>query len=103
MDYLREGIGWRGYAGIDPLVLYKKEAYDMFQQMQSSIQGEVAQIMASIQISMDNQVQTDPFAEMTELLEQGADENGLGDPGPVEATLAPPAARRVAKGKARSK
>ena len=38
MDYLREGIGWRGYAGIDPLVLYKKEAYDMFQQMQASIQ-----------------------------------------------------------------
>ena len=37
MDYLREGIGWRGYAGIDPLVLYKKEAYDMFQQMQASI------------------------------------------------------------------
>ena len=108
MDYLREGIGWRGYAGIDPLVLYKKEAYDMFQQMQASIQGEVAQIMASIQISMDaqameSQVPADPLANLTELLEQGADENGLGDPGPVEAALAPAAAHRVAKGKARSK
>ena len=108
MDYLREGIGWRGYAGIDPLVLYKKEAYDMFQQMQASIQGEVAQIMASIQISMDaqameSQVPADPLANLTELLEQGANEDGLGDPGPVEAALAPAAARRVAKGKARSK
>ena len=58
MDYLREGIGWRGYAGIDPLVLYKKEAYDMFQQMQASIQSEVVGVMSSIQISLDAQVPT---------------------------------------------
>ncbi|BDI32245.1 hypothetical protein CCAX7_42960 [Capsulimonas corticalis] len=45
MDYLREGIGWRGYAGIDPLVLYKKEAYDMFQQMLASMQEEVVTVL----------------------------------------------------------
>ncbi|MEO7719391.1 MAG: preprotein translocase subunit SecA [Capsulimonas sp.] len=45
MDYLREGIGWRGYAGIDPLVLYKKEAYDMFQQMLGSMQEEVVTVL----------------------------------------------------------
>ena len=103
MDYLREGIGWRGYAGIDPLVLYKKEAYDMFQQMQASIQAEVVQIMGSVQISLDAPLPEDPLANLTELLEQGADENGFGGPGPVEAALAPSASRRVAKGKARSK
>ena len=103
MDYLREGIGWRGYAGIDPLVLYKKEAYDMFQQMQASIQSEVVQIMSSIQISLDPQVPSDPMANLTELLEQGADEDGLGGAGPAEAALAPAAARRVAKGKSRGR
>ncbi len=60
MDYLREGIGWRGYAGIDPLVLYKKEAYDMFQQMQASIQEEVVRVMSTIQISLDPQVPHGP-------------------------------------------
>ena len=55
MDYLREGIGWRGYAGIDPLVLYKKEAYDMFQQMLASVQEEVVRVMSFIQISLEPQ------------------------------------------------
>ena len=42
--------------GIDPLVLYKKEAYDMFQQMQASIQEEVVRVMSFIQISMEAQM-----------------------------------------------
>ena len=105
MDYLREGITWRGYAGIDPLVLYKKEAYDMFQQMQASIQGEVVHVMSTIQISLDAQVQQDPLLDLSELLEQGADEDGMGDSGPVEALTGParPAARRVTKGKSRER
>ena len=101
MDYLREGIGWRGYAGIDPLVLYKKEAYDMFQQMQASIQSEVVGVMSSIQISLDPQIQQDPLMDLSELLEQGADEDGMGDAGPVEAVAGP--ARRVTKGKSRGR
>ena len=85
-------------------MLYKKEAYDMFQQMQASIQGEVVQIMSSIQISLDAPVPGDPMANLTELMEQGADEDDFfSDTEPVEAALAPAARRRVAKGKARSK
>ena len=105
MDYLREGIGWRGYAGIDPLVLYKKEAYDMFQQMQASIQSEVVHVMSSIQISLDAQVPQDPLMDLSELLEQGADEDGMGDAGPVEAIAGPARAerRRVTKGKSRGR
>ena len=30
MDYLREGIHLRGFAQIDPLVAYKREAHDFF-------------------------------------------------------------------------
>jgi len=105
MDYLREGIGWRGYAGIDPLVLYKKEAYDMFQQMQASIQGEVVHVMSGIQISLDPPIPQDPLLGIGELLEQGADEDGMGDAGPVEAIAGPARAerRRVQKGKPRSR
>jgi preprotein translocase subunit SecA len=32
MDHLKEGIGLRGYGQRDPLVEYKKEAFDMFQE-----------------------------------------------------------------------
>ena len=41
IDYLRTGIGLRGYAQRDPLVEYKKETYQMFHQLLSAIQKEV--------------------------------------------------------------
>jgi len=50
MDYLREGIGLRGYAQQDPLVVYQKEAFEMFDTMQHSIQDEIARFMLFIQI-----------------------------------------------------
>jgi preprotein translocase subunit SecA len=54
MDYLREGIGWRGMSGIDPLVLYKKEAYDMFQIMLGSVQEEVLRVIMATQFVDEN-------------------------------------------------
>ena len=41
MDHLKEGIGLRGYGQRDPLTEYKKEAFDMFQEMIGSLK-EVA-------------------------------------------------------------
>lgn len=41
MAYLREGIGLRGYGQLDPLVEYKKEAFQLFNQLISSIQSQV--------------------------------------------------------------
>ncbi len=40
MDYLKEGIGLRGYGQRDPLVEYKRESYDMFQSMLDRIEEE---------------------------------------------------------------
>ena len=104
MDYLREGIGWRGYAGIDPLVLYKKEAYDMFQQMLASVQEEVVKVMSFIQIQMEPAQQALP-AGVGALLMQGADEDGMGEAGPIEAAHGGPRSerRRVAKSKGRGR
>ena len=33
MDHLREGIGLRGYGQHDPLVEYKRESFDIFEEM----------------------------------------------------------------------
>lgn len=41
MSYLRTGIGLRGYGQRDPLVEYKKEAFQMFNTLMSSIQNQV--------------------------------------------------------------
>ena len=40
MDYLREGIGWRGLGQRDPLVEYKREGYDMFQDMERGLKED---------------------------------------------------------------
>ncbi len=50
MDHLKEGIGLRGYAQKDPLIEYKKEAFDMFQQMLSQIREESISRLFKIQI-----------------------------------------------------
>jgi len=41
IDYLRQGIGLRGYAQQDPLVEYQKESYRLFTQLLDSIQADV--------------------------------------------------------------
>ncbi|MFH2018441.1 MAG: preprotein translocase subunit SecA, partial [bacterium] len=55
VDYLRTGIGLRGYGQRDPLVEYKRETYRMFNELLSSIQKEVVytiyKISAGIQIA----------------------------------------------------
>ncbi len=100
MDYLREGIGWRGYSGIDPKVIYKKEAYDMFQQMLASVQEEVVRIMSHIQISLEPQQPQGP--NIRPMLMQGADEDGMGEAGAPEAVAGGQAApRRAPKGRRR--
>jgi preprotein translocase subunit SecA len=40
MDYLREGIGWRGLSQRDPLVEYKREGFDLFQEMERGLKAD---------------------------------------------------------------
>jgi preprotein translocase subunit SecA len=40
MDYLREGIGWRGLGQRDPLVEYKREGFDMFVEMERGLKED---------------------------------------------------------------
>jgi preprotein translocase subunit SecA len=51
MDHLKEGIGLRGYAQQDPLIVYKKEGFGLFQEMVSRIKEETLGILYRIQIS----------------------------------------------------
>jgi preprotein translocase subunit SecA len=50
MDHLKEGIGLRGYAQQNPLIVYKKEGFEMFNEMISRIKDETLGILFRIQI-----------------------------------------------------
>jgi preprotein translocase subunit SecA len=55
MDYLREGIFLRGYAQQDPLVVYQKEAFEMFENMQHAIQDEIGRFMFRVQFVQESE------------------------------------------------
>ncbi|HKT50344.1 MAG TPA: SEC-C metal-binding domain-containing protein, partial [Candidatus Angelobacter sp.] len=57
MDHLKEGIGLRGYGQHDPLVEYKRESFDMFEQMMQRFQEETARYLFHMQL-----VETSPAA-----------------------------------------
>jgi preprotein translocase subunit SecA len=50
VEDLRSSIGLQAYAQIDPLVAFKREGYDMFQQLQENIRRQVARTVFKVQI-----------------------------------------------------
>lgn len=50
MDMLKEGIGLRSYGQRNPIVEYKVEAYDMFEEMQQSILQTIVLYLYHIQV-----------------------------------------------------
>jgi len=51
MDHLKEGIGLRGYGQKDPLIEYKKESFDMFQDMMDRIEDETIRYLFFLQVA----------------------------------------------------
>jgi len=50
MDHLREGIGLRGYGQHDPVVEYKRESFDMFEEMMKRFQEDTVRYLYLMQI-----------------------------------------------------
>ena len=57
MDYLRQGIGLRGYAQKQPMQEYKRESYEMFTGLLSTIKHEVIRILARVQVQAEEDVE----------------------------------------------
>jgi preprotein translocase subunit SecA len=49
MDHLKEGIGLRGYGQKDPLIEYKKESFQIFQDMMDRIEDETVRYLFFLQ------------------------------------------------------
>ena len=50
IDDLRQSIGLQAYAQVDPLVAFKREGHDMFQQLQENIRRQVARTVFKVQV-----------------------------------------------------
>ena len=57
MDYLRQGIGLRGYAQKDPKQEYKKEAFAMFTDMLGRIKHEIIGVLSKVQVRAESDVE----------------------------------------------
>ncbi len=57
MDHLKEGVGLRGYGQRDPLIEYKKEAFDIFADLSDRVSAEVIARLLKIQIEREDAVE----------------------------------------------
>jgi len=57
LDYLRQGIHLRGYAAKNPTQEYKKEAFSMFADLLERIRRDVTQILMTVQIRSEQDVE----------------------------------------------
>ena len=72
MNDLKQGIGLRGYAQTDPVVAYKKEGYEMFEQMIAAIQEETLRRLFLVRVRQNQEVKRERVAKVT-------GESGAGD------------------------
>ena len=50
IDYIREGIGLRGYGQTDPLIAYKRETHDLFEHTVKAIQDQAVRMIYMAQV-----------------------------------------------------
>ncbi|MCI9157095.1 MAG: preprotein translocase subunit SecA, partial [Lawsonibacter sp.] len=72
MTDLRQGIGLRAYAQTDPVVAYKEEGYEMFENMVAAIQEETLRRLFLVRLRQNEEVRRERVAKVT-------GESGAGD------------------------
>ena len=65
MTELRQGIGLRAYGQSDPVVEYKREGYDMFEQMISAIQEETLRRLFTVRLKTNEEIRRERVAKIT--------------------------------------
>ncbi len=73
MDHLKEGIGLRGYAQQNPLIVYKKEGFEMFQDMISRIQEQTISILFRVQQAEPERIEAIHRPKEQNLIFSGSD------------------------------
>jgi preprotein translocase subunit SecA len=99
LDDMRRGIGLRGYAQQDPLVEFRREAYNLYAELRGFIRHQLASSILRVQITRQDPVAPVPLAGPGQpgqpgLVQRGS--NGDDAVGAIPGTLVPGSARSVA-------
>ena len=70
MDHLRQGIHLRGYAQKNPKQEYKREAFELFQQMLEDIKHDTIRILSHVQVQQDDRTEEMERARREQLARQ---------------------------------
>ena len=93
MEHFREGIGLRAYGQRDPLVEYKNEAFEMFNELRERIEGNIVMAIYRVQVQR-NAPTPPPPALVRNVTESGPAEldgsNGAGREGQAQQRRAAP-------------
>jgi preprotein translocase subunit SecA len=80
MDQLREGIGLRAYGQKNPLIEYKSESYNFFQELMMSLRSNVVQRVFHAQVSDQAQPQTNPLQKNLQLKHDDVNDKAISPP-----------------------
>jgi preprotein translocase subunit SecA len=86
MDHLKEGIGLRGYAQQNPLIEYKREGLDMFQEMIEQIKLETIQMLFRIQVATQEETAQLEEAQQQPMFLSHSESTGGSRPQPARKT-----------------
>ncbi len=82
MEHFREGIGLRAYGQRDPLVEYKNEAFEMFNELRERIEASIVAAIFRVQVQRNAPAPAPPPPIVREVVESGPGEpdgaNGAG-------------------------
>ena len=62
LDHLREGIGLQAYAQVDPVVAYKREAFNMYGALMEDIRGDIVKAVYTVQVQRQQSAPPVPVA-----------------------------------------
>ena len=63
LDHLKEGIGLRGYGQRNPLVEYKKESFELFQDMKGRVEEEIVRYLFGVRLAEGDNAVSSPSAK----------------------------------------
>jgi preprotein translocase subunit SecA len=91
IDHLKEGIGLRGYGQRDPLTEYKKEAFDLFQDMVERVKAAVVERLFKVQVVRDAPMELPAVAAWTRTQETRGEMPGERPSGAAPVAVSRPA------------
>lgn len=65
MDELKRGIGLRAYGQHDPVVAYRAEGFDMFDEMTRSIREDTVKLLLTVRVASEDDVKREQAAKVT--------------------------------------